>query len=164
MTRLTLIAGIAGMAAIAVLPVRLTAATQPAHQHPDARAHHGMGFDQKTSTHHFLIERTGGTIEVTATPSAPPESADQIRAHLEHIATAFAAGDFSLPMFIHDTEPPGVATMKARRQAMKFRYQRLERGGRVVIRTNDGEALAALHEFLRFQIREHRTGDPTSPK
>jgi hypothetical protein len=159
------IAGIAGITAIAALPLTRTAASQhPTHQHPEARAHHGMGFDQKTSTHHFLLERTGGTIEVTATPSASPEAADQIRTHLEHIATAFAAGDFSLPMFIHDTEPPGVATMKARRQAMKFSYQRLERGGRVVIRTDDGDALAALHEFLRFQIREHRTGDPTSPK
>ncbi len=163
MAHLTMMTGIAGIAAIAVLPLTLAAQHQ-GHQHPDARAHHGMGFDQKTSTHHFLLERTGGTIEVTATPSASPESADQIRTHLEHIATAFAAGDFSLPMFIHDTEPPGVATMKAKRQAMKFSFQRLDRGGRVVIRTDDVDALAALHEFLRFQIREHRTGDPTSPK
>jgi hypothetical protein len=161
MTRLTLNAGIA---AIAVLPLTLAAAPQPAHQHPDTRAHHGMGFDQKTSTHHFLLERAGGSIEVTATPSASPEAAAQIRTHLEHIATAFAAGDFSLPVFIHATEPPGVATMKAKRQAMKFSYQRLDRGGKVVIRTDDADALAALHEFLRYQIREHRTGDPTSPK
>jgi len=30
----------------------------------------------------------------------------------------------------------------------------------VRITTRDGEALAAVHEFLRYQIREHHTGDP----
>jgi len=29
----------------------------------------------------------------------------------------------------------------------------------VVIATEDGQALAAIHEFLAFQIREHKTGD-----
>ena len=36
----------------------------------------------------------------------------------------------------------------------------VERGGRVRLRTSNPEALAAIHEFLRFQIEEHRTGDP----
>jgi hypothetical protein len=30
----------------------------------------------------------------------------------------------------------------------------------VRIRTSDPEAVAAVHEFLRFQIRDHGTGDP----
>jgi hypothetical protein len=36
-----------------------------------------------------------------------------------------------------------------------------ENGGRVLIETKDAEALAAVHEFLRFQIEDHQTGDPT---
>jgi len=32
-------------------------------------------------------------------------------------------------------------------------------GGRVVARTDDAAARAAIHEFLRFQIEEHQTGD-----
>ena len=35
-------------------------------------------------------------------------------------------------------------------------------GGRVVIRTADRQAKAAIQEFLRYQIREHATGDPLS--
>ena len=50
------------------------------------------------------------------------------------------------------------------RAAMTFAYERLPRGGKVVVRTADPDALAALHDFLRFQIREHKTGDPLSPK
>jgi hypothetical protein len=147
-----------------VLALLLAAAAQHPQHHADDRARHGMGFDQKTTTHHFLLERDGGTIEVTANPDATPQTADDIRNHLQHIAAAFAAGDFALPMFIHSTEPPGVATMKAKRAAMKFDYERLPRGGKVVVRTADAEALTALHDFLRFQIREHKTGDPLSPK
>ena len=41
------------------------------------------------------------------------------------------------------------------------------RGDQVRIATSNPEALRAVHEFLRFQIRDHRTGDsltvPPSP-
>ena len=145
-----------------------TAAQQPPLQHgqhhADDRARHGMGFDQQTTTHHFLLKPDGGVIEVTAKPEAAAATVDQIRTHLQHIAGAFAKGDFALPMFIHSTEPPGVATMKARNATMTFSYDIRPRGGRVLIHTKDAEALAAVHEFLRFQIREHRTGDPLDPK
>jgi hypothetical protein len=36
----------------------------------------------------------------------------------------------------------------------------LPQGAEVVISSADPKAIAAIHEFLRFQIREHRTGDP----
>ncbi len=87
----------------------LTSGTAAQHQHPQApdRANQGMGFDQEKTTHHFLLQKTGGTIEVTAKTADDSASRDQIRKHLRHIASAFAAGDFSLPMFVHDTVPPG---------------------------------------------------------
>jgi hypothetical protein len=124
------------------------------------RGQHAMGFDQQRTIHHFRIEREGGTIEVTAKDRADRTSIDQIRAHLQHVAGAFAKGDFSLPIFIHDTPPPGVSVMKERRASMSFRFVELPDGGQVVIRTSDADASQALHEFLRFQIREHKTGDP----
>lgn len=133
------------------------------HQHPQSRAQQGMGFDQERTTHHFLIEKDGGTIQVTANDRSDRTSADQVRGHLKHIAAAFAQGDFSLPMFIHDTDPPGIAAMKERRAAMTFTFDERPGGGRVVIRTKDTAARDALHEFLRFQIREHKTGDPMNP-
>jgi hypothetical protein len=35
-----------------------------------------------------------------------------------------------------------------------------EKGARVRIRTENQEALEAIHAFLRFQITDHRTKDP----
>jgi hypothetical protein len=127
-------------------------------------AQHGMGFDQQRTTHHFILERAGGTIEVTANDRDDRKSADQVRAHFRHIAVAFGKGDFSLPMFIHEKEPPGVAEMKARREHITYRFEEVPYGAKVVIRTTDARSRNALHEFLRFQIREHRTGDPLEPR
>jgi hypothetical protein len=49
--------------------------------------------------------------------------------------------------------------MKARHASISYAYEELPLGGRVRITTTDAAALAAVHQFLRFQITEHRTGD-----
>ena len=149
-----------------ILAAGILAAPVVQHQHAptEDRAQQGMGFDQQKTTHHFLIEKTGGTIEVTAKDVNDTASTDQIRTHLPHIATMFADGDFGVPIFVHDTAPPGVGVMNERRALMTFRYVEIGRGGKVVILTEDTAARDALHDFLRFQIREHKTGDPMTPR
>jgi hypothetical protein len=138
-----------------------TSQNQTDHARMHERGQHAMGFDQDRTIHHFRLEPDGGTIEVTAKDRTDLKSADQIRAHLRHIRAAFEQGDFTLPVFIHETEPPGATVMKERRQLMTYRFVALPIGGQVVIRTADAKAREALHDFLRFQIREHKTGDPT---
>ncbi len=130
-----------------------------AHSEMNQRGEQGMGFSQTATTHHFLLAATGGSIQVEANDPADSASRDQIRMHLRHIAAAFAAGDFQIPMFVHDTVPPGAPEMKRLRSKISYTYQETPRGGRVVISTRDKNALAAIHRFLRFQITEHKTGD-----
>ncbi|HVO79923.1 MAG TPA: hypothetical protein VMT28_04295 [Terriglobales bacterium] len=134
------------------------------HQHGSMmgakeRADQGMGFDQARTTHHFLLKPDGGVISVEANDGKDTESRDQVRMHLPHIAKAFAAGDFDIPMFVHDQVPPGVAVMKAKKAQIEYRFEETEKGGRVIIASHDAGALAAIHDFLAFQIREHKTGD-----
>jgi hypothetical protein len=123
-----------------------------------------MGFDHTKTTHHFLLHPDGGSIEVTANDSNDAESRDQIRKHLGHIARMFAEGNFKAPMLIHDRTPPGVPVMRRLKSEIRYDYEEAERGARVRIRTANAEALAAVHEFLRFQIEDHETGDPTEVK
>jgi len=77
---------------------------------------------------------------------------------LKHIASLFSEGDFSASMEIHAQEPPGVADMKRAGAAINYGYESVERGGRVRVSTKSH--LPAVHAFLRFQIADHRTGDP----
>jgi len=84
---------------------------------------------------------------------------DNIRMHLRHIAHAFQTGDFDIPMFVHDTVPPGVPEMKQLHKHIRYVFEETPNGGRVVISSADAKALAAIHRFLQFQIEEHKTGD-----
>jgi hypothetical protein len=48
------------------------------------------------------LKADGGVIQVEAKNAADATNRDNIRIHLTHIATAFASGDFDIPMFVHD--------------------------------------------------------------
>ncbi len=132
-----------------------------AHAKMNERGEKGMGFSQTDTTHHFFLNSSGGVIQVEVKDSADVSDRANIRMHLAHIAQAFENGDFDIPMFVHDTVPPGVPEMKERREHIRYSFEETLNGGRVVISSTDKEALAAIHGFLRFQIEEHKTGDPT---
>ena len=121
-----------------------------------------MGFDQDKTTHHFRLYKDGGAIEVGVKDPVDTTSIGQIRDHLKQQAKKFAAGDFGAPQHTHGQAPPGVDTMTRLRSKIQYEFQSTERGGRLRITTADAQALAAVHQFLRFQIEDHGTGDKTS--
>lgn len=121
----------------------------------------GMGFSHEKTTHHFVLLKDGGAIQVSVNDPKDDASRDQIRMHLSHIAKMFSEGDFNTPMFIHDTTPPGVPTMEKLHSEIRYQYDQTDTGAKIMIATANLKALQAVHEFLRFQIDEHRTGDST---
>jgi hypothetical protein len=137
--------------------------TEQQHAAMMKRGDNGMGFSHEKTTHHFILLKDGGTIQVSVNDTKDDASRDHIRMHLSHVAKMFSAGDFDIPMFIHDTTPPGVPTMKNLRSEIHYRYHETETGGRVLIDTANPKAVKAIHEFLRFQISEHKTGDSMKP-
>jgi|KBSMisStaDraftv2_1062788.scaffolds.fasta_scaffold22136_1 hypothetical protein len=131
-----------------------------AAQQQREREDEGMGFSQERTTHHFLLASDGGTIQVTANAADDRTTIEQVHRHLEHIARAFRAGDFTTPASVHGQVPPGVPAMRQLRAEISYAYQSRPDGAVVVIRSRNPEAVAAVQEFLRFQVREHKTGDP----
>ena len=119
-----------------------------------------MGFDHTKTTHHFYLTPEGGMIEAESKNPADTISQSQIREHFEHITKMFSEGNFELPMLIHAQVPPGVPVMKRLKFDIEYRTEETKQGGRVRITTTNKEALSAIHEFLRFQIQDHKTGDP----
>jgi hypothetical protein len=151
----------------AALPAALAAQTEnpcPLHaEHMkalDQRGDQVMGFGHTRTTHHFLIEKDGGIIQVETNDPVDTQSRDQIRSHLSQVAEAFSRGDFAMPKEIHDRVMPGVPEMTRLKDAISYRYEEMDRGARVRITTADPVALEAVHSFLRAQIQDHRTGDP----
>jgi len=156
------------LAIVAVLVFAATIHAQQNTQTPEQqhaammkRGDQGMGFSQEKTTHHFVLLKNGGEINVSVNDAKDDASRDHIRMHLAHVAKLFSEGDFNVPMFIHDTTPPGVPMMKDLHNEIHYHYQRTDIGGKIEIETANPKALDAVHEFLRFQIAEHKTGDST---
>jgi hypothetical protein len=152
---------------LAIMMVCAAVIAAQSSQHDQDLAHRGdqgMGFLQDKTTHHFLLSKDGGTIQVTANSSQDSASIDEIRMHLRHIERAFRSGDFNIPMFVHDQTPPGVPAMTRLKDQLHYKYEPLKDGGRVRVTSANAEAIAAVHEFLRFQITDHKTGDALEVK
>lgn len=118
-----------------------------------------MGFDQQAATHHFILTPDGGRIEITANDPSDDEVKRRAMLHLTQTATQFGRGDFSAPRAIHAEDPPGLDVMKRLRLQMRYEVANLPTGGVLRISSASREAIDAVHTFLRYQIREHRTGD-----
>jgi len=146
----------------------LAAYAQQGTDHHSAEHHHqmmehgekAMGFSQTATTHHFQLTKTGGVVEARVNDPTDTEMRDRIRHHLQSASQAFARGDFSAPMATHDEVPDGLREMQRLQKELSYKYVETDRGAKVVIRAANAEALKAVHDFLRYQIREHNTGDP----
>jgi hypothetical protein len=123
---------------------------------------HAMGFSHEKTTHHFELRKDGGSIEVRADDAKDTESRDQIRSHFQHIRQMFANGDFNVPMLVHERDVPGTTVMSRLKGELHYELQQTDQGARIVITADTKAAREAVHEFLRFQIADHKTGDCTS--
>lgn len=129
------------------------------HADVNQRGDKAMGFSHQKTTHHFRLFKDGGAIEVNAREAKDTESINQIRMHLSHIAQMFSEGNFSTPMLVHGELPPGSELMAKMRTEITYKYEATKDGGRVRILTQNTQALSAIYDFLRYQIKEHQTGD-----
>ena len=126
------------------------------------RGAHVMGFDQDKTAHRFRLHPDGGAVDISVKDRADRINRDAIRSHLPHIAQMFGDGNFEAPMLIHATNVPGTEQMAALKSRIRFVYVETPQGGRLDFFTTDPEALKAVHAFMRFQIADHKTGDPTT--
>lgn len=153
------------------LPATLFAQMEdcPMHaQHMAARGtavdhrHDTLGVAHETTHHSFRLFDNGAAIELRANDAADSATVGAIRKHIRMIADQFRANDFSTPMFVHDKTPDGVPAIKQLHAQIDFRYEELADGARIRMTTANAAALTALHDFMHFQIVEHRTADQGS--
>jgi hypothetical protein len=156
--RLAVLAGLA-TAIGATLPAQTTPTPAGHHAAVNERGDHVMGFDHEKTTHHFRLTKSGGVIEVSANDPKDTESRDAIRQHLHHIVKMFSEGDFNAPMLIHGQVPPGVPEMKTMLKQIQWKPVNTPTGANIFITSKDPSAIAAIHDFLRFQVEDHQTGD-----
>jgi len=123
---------------------------------------HVMGFSHDKTTHHFELHYDGGIIDVRADDVQDTATRDQIRSHFRHIAQIIAAGNFNAPMLVHGENVPGTAAMTQMKSQLHWGLQETPHGARITITADTKPAVEALHQFLKFQIEDHKTGDCTA--
>src|SRR5215831_7348692 len=97
------------------------------------RGNQVMGFSHELSAHHFRLLKDGGEIIVTANNLNDKASIDQIRSHLAHISRMFADGNFNAAVLIHDTNPPGTATMTRLKSQIRYELSEIDQGAKIRI-------------------------------
>ncbi len=110
-------------------------------------------------TYGFKLLPNGGAIEITSNDPSDVATRDAVRQHVAKIATMLEEGNFSIGPPINDQKTPGVDTMQRLKGRLYYAPENLPNGGRVQITTENSEALKAIHEFVRFQIQEHKRGE-----
>jgi hypothetical protein len=114
-----------------------------------------MPFALDQTVHVFDKTDTGGVQRVLVRGNASAQLA-MIRAHLQDIAKAFAARDFSKPMHIHGTDMPGLAEMKAATaDELRATYNELPGGAEIVYSSRSPKIVAAIHRWFDAQLRDH---------
>ena len=121
------------------------------------RGEHVMGVNQYTSAHVFEDLPDGGRVVLERADASDTADISTIRAHMRDIQAAFRAGDFTKPFEVHAQDVPGTAVMAAKRSVISYDATDRPRGGEVRIRSSDSVAVAAIHQFLAFQRKEHHT-------
>ena len=114
-----------------------------------------MGVDQYSSHHSFDLLPDGGRV-VLVRAASDRAGVRAIRAHMQDIAKAFAAGDFEHALQVHQHELPGADVMRQRRGAIYYAVDTLSGGAAVRISSGDSVAVRAIHEFLSAQRMEHQ--------
>ena len=123
------------------------------HQHDVDARHDTFGMSHETTQHSFRLFADGGAIELRGNDAA------MIQKHMREVTSDFSRGDFAKPLFVHGVMPDGAARMKELGDAIAYKFEELPDGGRIRITTTNPDALKAVHDFLRFQIKDHGTKD-----
>jgi len=126
------------------------------HTQMNERGEKGMGFSQTATTHHFLLNSNGGVIQVEAKDSADSTNRNQLRMHLGHIAKAFQSGDFDIPMFVHDTVPPGVPEMKRLRKDIQYSFTETPNGDVLLFPPRTKKPLKPSTVFCASKLKSTR--------
>jgi len=99
------------------------------------------GFEAADAAHHFVLNDNGGIISLAAMNPEDPTTPEAIRAHLARVAKA------------------GIPELRRLTANITYTFEATQDGGQVWLRTTNLNALIAIHDYLRTQIEELRTGD-----
>ena len=129
-----------------------------------SRATKTSGFDSDRVTRHFYVLKNGGAVEITAKDPNDEATIKAIQAHLKKESDQLAKGSFEIFTNIYGRTPENAPQLKKLRDDVTYAMVPQENGAVLRMLTVNPAAKSAIHDNLRFQIDQWKTGDPTTPQ
>lgn len=121
-----------------------------------------LGFDLSKTTMHFWLLKSGGAIEIVAKDANDSATVNAIRKYLDREAKEWGKGNFDSVYALHGKDVDGVAGMKKLRDDITFDPKSIDGGGALRLFTFNDTARQAIQAYIRSEINEYHTGDPTA--
>jgi len=129
-----------------------------------SRVNKVSGFDSERVVRHFYILKNGGAIEVSAKDPNDEATVKAVQVYLKKESDLWTKGNFENQTAIYGRLPEGTPQLKKMRDEVTFEAVREDNGGVLRMFTVNPQARSAIYDYLRFQIDQLKTGDPTSPQ
>lgn len=129
-----------------------------------SRATKVTGFDSERVTRHFYVLKNGGAVEITAKDTNDEATVKAIQAHLKKESDQLTKGNFEIVTGIYGRTPETAPQLKKLRDEITYATVPQENGGVLRMLTVNPTAKSAVHDYLRFQIDQWKSGDPTTPQ
>jgi hypothetical protein len=121
------------------------------------------GFDSERVNRHFYVLKNGGAVEVTVKDPSDESTIKAIQAHLKKESDLWTKGNFDTVTAAYGRAPEGALQLKKLRDNVTFAVVQEENGAVIRMLTVNPQAKSAIHDYLKFQIDQLKTGDPTTP-
>jgi hypothetical protein len=128
-----------------------------------SRATKVSGFDSDRVTRHFYVLKNGGAVEITAKDPNDEATIKAIQAQLKKESDQLTKGSFETFTNIYGKAPENAPQLKKLRDDITYAMVPQENGGVLRMLTVNPTAKSAIHDTLRFQIDQWKSGDPTTP-
>jgi hypothetical protein len=129
-----------------------------------SRATRVSGFESDRVNRHFYVLKNGGAVEITAKDANDESTIKAIQSYLKKESDMWTKGNFDTIAAVYGKAPEAIAQLKKLRDNVTYAAVPEENGAVVRMLTVNPMAKTAIHDYLRFQIDQLKTGDPTTPQ
>ncbi len=131
-------------------------------QEVDTRFSRALGVPLDKVTIHYYLVKNGGVIELSAKNTGDSGTIAALQKYLQNQKDLWEKGKETAVTEVHMHPPEAAATMRKLRNDITFYAAKTDNGGVLRMFSINDQARVAIQDYLRFEINEHKTGDPTT--
>jgi hypothetical protein len=148
------------LSALASVGWSQSASATPSDNDLNSRFSKALGTDASRIVQHYYLVKNGGVIEFTAKDPNDTTTISALQKYIDTQKDLFEKGKNDPDADVHGKVPDGVPILRKLRNEITFFAVKNDDGAALRMFSVNHQARQAIQNFLKFQINEHKTGDP----